>query len=144
MDVRVGPYGVHRASGTADSENIRVGAPADLDGIDIQHIDRRATARFEIAEGNIRRSHATNPVGVEGIELRVVDCHLVAVEGKGGVVARALGAGLVGEDVVHVEQRQVHHLLFGDDRDRGGNVLELRVHAGTRHRICAIVARVLF
>ena len=127
-----------------DAEDIGIRSASEFHRVDLKHVDRRATARLKIAEGDIRIAHAANAVGGEWIVLGVIGRGAVTVEREIGERRRALGAGLVGEDVVHVEQRQVHHLLFGDDRDRGGNVLELRVHAGARHRICTIVARVLF
>ena len=85
---------------------------------------------------------AADTVRLLGIRLHlVVDAaRAVAVERR--EIIGALGAGLVAEDVVDIEDCGIEHLLLGDDRDRGAEVFEFRVEARARERVQGLVALV--
>ena len=135
-----GGYHVYSAGWITEAEDGTVGAAANLDGLDAQRIDRHTAHRFEVAEGNVGRGDAADPVGASGVETDVFLHVAVSVDGEIRVVARALAAGGVKEDVVDIEHAEVGHLLLRHHGDGGGEVLELRVEARSGHGVGAIVA----
>ena len=77
-----------------------------------------------------------------GIGLHLVVHATGAIAVKRREIIRALGAGLVAEDVIDIEDRRIEHLLLGDDRDGGAEVLELRVEARAGEGVEGLVAPV--
>ena len=139
-EVGGGGHHVHGAGWITKAEDGTVGPAANLDGLDAQRIDRHTAHRFEIAEGNVGRGDAADPVGAGRVEADVFLHVAVSVDGEIRVVARALATGGVKEDVVDIEHAEVGHLLLRHHGDGGGEVLELRVEARSGHGVGAIVA----
>ena len=142
---------IHGAGAGAEAEEIGVGAAGDFDGADVVEIEGDLAVAGEIAprviDAAAARAGGTDPadaIGAGRIALNIVADATGAVRGELREIIRALGAGLVAEEVVDIEDGGVLHLLFGDDRDGGAEVLEFRVEARAGGGVEGLVALVVF
>ena len=130
---------VHGAGRVPQAEHGGVGSAADLDGVEHRGVQRHAAAGLEVGEGDVRGADAPHPVGAVRVE-GVVGRASVAVDRELRVGPDPLGAGLVKEDVVDIEQREIRHLLLGYDGDRRGEVLDPRIEPRARHGVRRVIA----
>ena len=139
-----GGHHVDGAGGIAQAEHVGVGSAADLNGIDVDRVQRDASHRLDIAKSDIGGGDAADAVGVDWIDLHVVRHAAIAVRdavsGPGGIGAGAFRVSGVEEDVVHIAQREILHLRLRNDRDGRREVLDAGIDARAGHRIRGIVA----
>ncbi len=88
-------------------------------------------------------AEAADTVGAGGVVLDIVTDATGAVGGELREIIRALGAGLVAEEVVDIENGGIFQLLLRDDRDGGTEVFELRVDARAGKRVEGLTALIV-
>jgi len=111
--------------------------------VEVVGVKTRPVDRVEVIPGRVRRGQSADAVGLVRILGHAI--HHLAADACGGVrvLARALGVGGVGDDVIHAHGADVIHELLRHHADRGGDVLQLRVHAASGQGVGGVVASVL-